>query len=74
MSSEHTLHSVIGNAEDTVRRVGISEEQKGRIAVERARLQDLGNTEVERILLLMSRIAAMAASAQGDTIGIKLTK
>jgi hypothetical protein len=74
MSSEHTLHSVIGNAEDTVRRVGISEEQKGRIAVERARLQDLGNTEVERALLLMSKIAAMAVSAQGEAVDIKLTK
>jgi hypothetical protein len=74
MSSEHTLHSVIGNAEDTVRSVGISEEQKGRIAVEKARLQDLGNTEVERTLLLMSRIAAMAVSAQGEASGIKLTK
>ncbi len=74
MSQNHTLHSVIGNAEDTVRRVGLSEEQKGRIAVEKARLQDLGDTQVERALMLMSHIAAMAVSAQGGAVDIQLTK
>ena len=74
MSSNHTLHSVIGNAEDTVRRVGMNEEQKGRIAVEKERLQNLGDTEVERAILLMSRLAAMAISAQGFGVDIKLTK
>jgi hypothetical protein len=74
MSLNHTLQSVIGNAEDTMRRVGLSEEQKGRIAVEKARLQNLGDTQAERALILMSRIAAMAVSAQGGAVDIHLTK
>lgn len=74
MSLDHTLKSVIGNAEDTMRRVGMSDAQKERVGKERETLKNLGDSRVERAILLMSRMAAMAISAQGESSGIKLTK
>jgi hypothetical protein len=74
MSLAHTLKSVIGNAEDTIRRVGISDGQKEKIAFEREKLRALGDTQVEKAIILMSQMAAMAVSAQGEAVDIKLTK
>lgn len=74
MSLNHTLKSVIGNAEDTVRSVGMSDVQKVRMHEEKESLRTLGDTRVSRAIMLMTQVASMAISAQGQSTGIKLTK